>query len=115
MKRKFSPVRPDQLVGKTVASVDIVTETTEVGKISTLRGIVFDDGSAVYLTPIQSFCGVGYIGPAKRSRGSSKAAKLAGVARGVLTALSYPRGSEAQVRCLEEVGQDAKRAIGGAP
>jgi len=25
----------------------------------------------------------------------------------IKTCLSYPRGSEAQVRCLEEVGQDA--------
>lgn len=27
---------------------------------------------------------------------------------GVLTCLKYPRGSEAQIRCLEEVGQDAE-------
>lgn len=40
------------------------------------------------------------------------------IAKGVLVALSYPRGSEAQIRCLEEVGQDANFAllnISGAP
>lgn len=37
--------------------------------------------------------------------------QLAAIARGVLTALEYPRGSEAQVRCLEEVGQDAQSAL----
>lgn len=26
----------------------------------------------------------------------------------ILTTLSYPRGSEAQIRCLEEVGQDVR-------
>lgn len=30
---------------------------------------------------------------------------------GVLTALSYPRGSEAQVRCLEEIGGDARTLL----
>lgn len=30
---------------------------------------------------------------------------LGAIASGVLTCLKYPRGSEAQVRCLEEVGQ----------
>lgn len=29
-------------------------------------------------------------------------------ASGIMTCLSYPRGSEAQIRCLEEVGQDAE-------
>lgn len=38
-------------------------------------------------------------------------AGLLGVARGVLVALQYPRGSEAQVRCLEEIGQDAAIVI----
>lgn len=39
---------------------------------------------------------------------------LLAVAEGVLTSLEYPRGSEAQVRCLEEVGQDARHAIDAA-
>lgn len=30
------------------------------------------------------------------------------LSKGVLTTLRYPRGSEAQIRCLEEVGEDAK-------
>jgi hypothetical protein len=29
-------------------------------------------------------------------------------AEDALTALSYPRGSEAQIRCLEEIGQDVR-------
>jgi hypothetical protein len=33
------------------------------------------------------------------------------IAEGVVAALSYPRGSEAQIRCLEETGQDAKAFI----
>lgn len=41
----------------------------------------------------------------------SASKNLLSVAEGVLVALSYPRGSEAQVRCLEEVAQDAKSAI----
>ena len=36
------------------------------------------------------------------------------VTKGVMTALSYPRGSEAQVRCLEELGQDARAALAKA-
>lgn len=36
------------------------------------------------------------------------------VAEGVLVALRYPRGSEAQVRCLEEVGDDATHALAKA-
>lgn len=36
---------------------------------------------------------------------------LRSIAEGVLTCLKYPRGSEAQVRCLEEVGQDASYAL----
>ncbi len=36
---------------------------------------------------------------------------LVDVANGVLTALQYPRGSEAQVRCLEEIRQDAEHVI----
>ena len=36
---------------------------------------------------------------------------LLSIAEGVRVALSYPRGSEAQVRCLEEVGQEARAAI----
>ena len=37
--------------------------------------------------------------------------QLVWVAEGVMACLQYPRGSEAQVRCLEEVAQDAKRAL----
>jgi hypothetical protein len=33
------------------------------------------------------------------------------MAEGVLTCLKYPRGSEAQIRCLEEIGQDARQVI----
>jgi hypothetical protein len=33
--------------------------------------------------------------------------RLQRIERGVLICLEYPRGSEAQVRCLEELGQDA--------
>jgi hypothetical protein len=47
------------------------------------------------------------------------AAEMLYVCEGVLVCLKCPRGSEAQVRCLEEVGQDAERAIaavkGAAP
>jgi len=32
---------------------------------------------------------------------------LVGIAEDIAVALRYPRGSEAQVRCLEEIGQDA--------
>lgn len=39
---------------------------------------------------------------------------LLSVAVGVIAALAYPRGSEAQVRCLEEVGQQAEAAIAKA-
>ena len=42
------------------------------------------------------------------------APELLSVALGVLVALQYPRGSEAQVRCLEEVGQHAILAIAKA-
>lgn len=41
----------------------------------------------------------------------TKAPRLLAVAEGILTTLSYPRGSEAQVRCLEEVGQDVRALI----
>lgn len=40
---------------------------------------------------------------------------LRGLAESVLICLTYPRGSEAQVRCLEEVGQDARRLLTPAP
>jgi len=40
--------------------------------------------------------------------------ELLAVAENVLIALRYPRGSEAQVRCLEEVGQDAEVALAKA-
>lgn len=41
----------------------------------------------------------------------ANAPRLLAIAEGVLTTLNYPRGSEAQVRCLEEVGQDARALI----
>ncbi len=54
-----------------------------------------------------------------KARLIAQAPALLAIAEGVLMALRYPRGSEAQVRCLEEVGQDAELAIkaakGGAP
>lgn len=37
--------------------------------------------------------------------------RLIGIAEGVLACLKYPRGSEAQIRCLEEVAQEAQSAI----
>lgn len=40
--------------------------------------------------------------------------ELLAIAEGVMIALAYPRGSEAQVRCLEEVGDDARAAIAKA-
>lgn len=42
------------------------------------------------------------------------APNMLAVCHAVLAALSYPRGSEAQIRCLEEVGQDARAAIAKA-
>jgi len=36
---------------------------------------------------------------------------LKDIVENVITCLEYPRGSEAQVRCLEEVGQDARAAL----
>jgi hypothetical protein len=41
--------------------------------------------------------------------------ELKAIAEGVLTCLSYPRGSEAQIRCLEEVGIDARVLIEKEP
>ncbi len=40
--------------------------------------------------------------------------ELLSVCEGVRLALRYPRGSEAQVRCLEEIGQEAALAIAKA-
>lgn len=36
---------------------------------------------------------------------------LQGIVEDIQVALRYPRGSEAQVRCLEEIGEDAKYAL----
>jgi hypothetical protein len=40
-----------------------------------------------------------------------KEPSMVSFAEGVLTCLKYPRGSEAQIRCLEEVGQEAEQII----
>ena len=39
---------------------------------------------------------------------------LLSIAESLQVAISYPRGSEAQVRCLEEIAQDAERIIAKA-
>lgn len=36
---------------------------------------------------------------------------MLGILRNIGVALEYPRGSEAQIRCLEEIAQDAKYII----
>lgn len=48
---------------------------------------------------------------AANARLISASPEMFSVCRGVLSALGYPRGSEAQVRCLEEIGGDARAAV----
>jgi hypothetical protein len=52
-----------------------------------------------------------YVRNSANARLVSESPMLAVIAEGVLTALKYPRGSEAQIRCLEEVAQDAQRSL----
>lgn len=41
----------------------------------------------------------------------TKAPRLLAIAEFVLIALKYPRGSEAQVRAFEEIGQDVRNIV----